>query len=213
VNSVLQYLLDLIARLGHWSYLIIFAAAALECAAFLGLVVPGESVVLASGFFAHQGTLRLDAVMAAVALGATIGDNIGYYLGRRLGRDWLLHHGSRFGIRPERLQQAEAFFQRHGPKAVFFGRFIGFARALVPFVAGTSRMRHRQFMIYNALGAVLWTIGFVTLGYVLGASWQVAEKWIGRSSLILACVVALVAFVAWRRRRNARPERRAGISG
>jgi membrane protein DedA with SNARE-associated domain len=210
VNSVLQYLLDLLARLGNWSYVIIFAAAALECAAFLGLVVPGESLVLASGFFAHQGILRLDAVLVAVALGATIGDNIGYYLGRKLGRDWLLHHGSRFGITRRRLQQAEGFFQRQGPKAVFIGRFIGFARALVPFVAGTSRMRYRQFLIYNALGAVLWAIGFVTLGYVLGASWQVAEKWMGRTSLILAGVIVLVAFVAWRRRRGrtARPAER-----
>jgi membrane protein DedA with SNARE-associated domain len=209
VGSILQYLLDLVARLGTWSYVIIFAAAALECAAFLGLVVPGESVVLASGFFAHQGLLKLDAVMVAVALGATIGDNLGYYLGRRLGREWLVRHGSRFGIGNRRLQQVDVFFQRHGPKAVFFGRFIGFARALVPFVAGTSRMRYRQFLIYNAFGAVLWTIGFVTLGYILGASWQVAEKWIGRTSLILAGVVALVALVTWRRRRRARTARPA----
>jgi membrane protein DedA with SNARE-associated domain len=203
VNSILQYLLDLVARLGIWSYVIIFVAAALECAAFLGLVVPGESLVLASGFFAHQGILRLDAVMVATAFGATIGDNIGYYLGRKLGREWLLRHGSRFGITQRRLQQADDFFQRQGPKAVFFGRFIGFARALVPFVAGTSRMRYRQFLIYNALGAVLWAIGFVILGYVLGASWQVAEKWIGRTSLILG-VLALVALVVWRRRRHAK---------
>jgi membrane protein DedA with SNARE-associated domain len=209
VNRILQYLLDLVSSLGAWSYVIIFAAAALECAAFLGLLVPGESLVLASGFFAHQGILRLDAVMAAVALGATMGDNIGYYLGRRLGRDWLLQYGSRFGMGKRRLQQVEVFFQRHGPKAVFFGRFIGFARALVPFVAGTSRMRYRQFFIYNAFGAVLWTIGFVTLGYVLGASWQVAEKWIGRTSLILAGVVALVALVVWRRRQRARTARPA----
>lgn len=67
MNSILQYLLDLVARLGHWSYVIIFAAAALECAAFLGLVVPGESLMLASGFFAHQGILKLDAVMVAAA--------------------------------------------------------------------------------------------------------------------------------------------------
>jgi membrane protein DedA with SNARE-associated domain len=212
IDSILRYLLDLVARLGEWSYLIIFAAAALECAAFLGLVVPGESLVLASGFFAHQGVLNLDAVMVAVALGATLGDNIGYYLGRRLGREWLLHYGSRFGITKRRLQQAEMFFQRQGPKAVFFGRFIGFARALVPFVAGTSRMRYRQFFIYNALGALLWSIGFVTLGYVLGASWQVAETWLGRTSLILAAVVAVIALVAWRRRR-ARTRRPASING
>ena len=213
MNSILQYLLDLVARLGSWSYLIIFAAAALECSAFLGLVVPGESLVLASGFFAHLGILKLDAVMIAAALGATIGDNIGYYLGRKLGREWLLRHGARFGITQRRLKQAEGFFQRQGPKAVFFGRFIGFARALVPFVAGTSRMRYRLFLIYDGCGAVLWTIGFVTLGYVLGASWQVAEKWIGRTSLVLAGVVAGVALIAWLRRRRAKAARPAGISG
>jgi membrane protein DedA with SNARE-associated domain len=207
VSRVLQYLLDLVARLGPWSYVIIFAAAALECAAFVGLIVPGESLVLASGFFAHRGLLNVEAVMVAAALGAIAGDNIGYYLGRRLGRDWLLRHGSRFGIRQRRLDQAESFFKRHGPKAVFIGRFIGFARALVPFVAGASRMRYRQFLMYDALGAVLWTVAFVTLGYVLGSSWQVAERWIGRTSLVLAAVAVLVAAVAWRRRQARTPRR------
>lgn len=98
-DDVLQYLLDLVARLGAWSYLIIFAAAALECAAFAGLLVPGESLVLASGFFAHQGILDLFPVMVAAATGAILGDNIGYFLGSRLGREWLLRRGSRFGIR------------------------------------------------------------------------------------------------------------------
>jgi membrane protein DedA with SNARE-associated domain len=204
-HSILQYLLDLITRLDHWSYLIIFTAAALECAAFVGVLVPGESLVLASGFFAHQGILNLDAVIASVAVGAIVGDNIGYQLGCRLGQEWLLRHGSRFGLRQRRLQQAEAFFRRHGSRAVFFGRFIGFARALVPFVAGAARMPYRQFIVYNALGAVLWTIGFVSLGYVLGASWQAAEKWIGRTGLIIAGLIALVLVVTWVRRRHAQP--------
>lgn len=201
IQDILQYLLDLIARLGHWSYLVIFAAAALECAAFAGLLVPGESLVLASGFFAHAGLLKLDALIPAAAIGAAAGDNIGYYLGRRLGRNWLLRHGRSIGLRQRRLAQAEAFFQRQGPKAVFIGRFIGFARALVPFVAGASRMRYGKFVLYDALGAVLWTIGFVTLGYVLGASWQLAEKWIGRAGLMLGGVLLVMALIwVWRRR-------------
>lgn len=143
--------------------------------------------------------------MAAAGLGAVAGDNIGYYLGRRLGRNWLLRYGSRFGLRQKRLAQVEAFFQRHGPKAVFFGRFIGFARALVPFVAGTSRMSYRKFVIYDALGATLWTVGFVTLGYILGASWQLAEEWIGRTSLVIGGVILLGAVIVRARRRQARP--------
>jgi membrane protein DedA with SNARE-associated domain len=201
-NELLQYLLDLVARLGAWSYLIIFAAAALECAAFAGLLVPGESLVLASGFLAHQGILHLVPVMIAAATGAVVGDNIGYFLGFRLGREWLLRRGSRFGIRKRGLAKVERFFQRQGPEAVFFGRFIGFARALVPFVAGASDMPYRKFVLYDALGAVLWTIGFVTLGYVLGASWQVAEQWIGRSGLILGAIVLLVILVIWIHRRR-----------
>jgi membrane protein DedA with SNARE-associated domain len=204
VSNLLQYLLDLVVRLGDWSYLIIFAAAALECAAFAGLLVPGESLVLASGFFAHRGILQLDAVIAAAGMGAIAGDNIGYHLGRRLGRDWLLRKGSRFGIRKRRLNQAEHFFQRHGPKAVFFGRFIGFARALVPFIAGASGMPYRKFVLYDGLGAILWTVGFVLLGYVLGASWRVAEQWISRTGLLLGALLIIALLVLWARRTRSR---------
>lgn len=205
-NDILQFLLDMVARLGTWSYLIIFAAAALECAAFAGLLVPGESLVLASGFFAHEGILKLAPVMVSAGLGAITGDNIGYLLGSRLGREWLLRRGSHFGIRKRGLAKVDRFFQRQGPKAVFFGRFVGFARALVPFVAGASDMPWRKFAVYDALGAVLWTIGFVSLGYVLGASWRVAEQWISRSGLILGAVVALAVLGVWiYRRRRSKP--------
>jgi undecaprenyl-diphosphatase len=203
-HSILQYLLDLVVRLGDWSYLIIFSAALLECAAFAGLIVPGESLVLASGFFAHQEILQRDLVLAAAGLGAVAGDNIGYWLGARLGREWLLRKGSRFGLRKRRLAQVEGFFQRQGPKTVFIGRFIGFARALVPFVAGASRMPYGKFFLYDLLGATLWTVAFVSLGYVLGASWQVAEKWISRSGLVLGGVLLLGILGVWLRRRRTR---------
>jgi membrane protein DedA with SNARE-associated domain len=201
---MLPYLLDLVARLGEWSYLIIGLAAALECAAFAGLLVPGESLVLASGFLAHQGVLSLDAVIAAAALGAIAGDNIGYQIGARLGRAWLLRHGRRLGVTDARLRRAERFFERHGSKAVFVGRFVGFARALVPFVAGASRMAYRRFVVYDTLGAALWTVTFVVLGYALGASWRVAERWVGRLGLVLGLLAAGGAVLYWLRRRRAR---------
>jgi len=201
-HNILQYLLDLVVRLGDWSYPIIFAAAMLECAAFAGLLVPGESLVLASGFFAHQGILERDLVMVAAGFGAVAGDNIGYWLGARLGREWLLRRGSRFGLRKKRLGQVESFFQRQGAKAVFIGRFVGFARALVPFVAGASRMPYGKFFLYDLLGATLWTVAFVTLGYALGASWRVAEQWISRSGLLLGALLLAVIGVLWLRRRR-----------
>jgi undecaprenyl-diphosphatase len=201
MSFLLHYLLDLISRLGHWSYLIIFVAAALECAAFLGLLIPGESLMLAAGFFAQQGVLELDAVVLVAISGAILGDNLGYQMGSRLGREWLLHHGSRFGLKPRRLEKAEAFFARHGSKAVFLGRFIGFARALVPFLAGASRMSYRRFMLYNAVGAMLWGLGFALLGYSLGASWNLAERWISRLGIVVGVLCAGAAFAFWLRRK------------
>jgi membrane protein DedA with SNARE-associated domain len=201
---MLDYLLNLVARLGHWSYLVILVAAALECAAFVGVFVPGESLMLASGFFAQQGVLELETVIVVGIVGAILGDTIGYQLGSHLGREWLLKHGARIGLLPRRLAKAEAFFTRHGPKAVFFGRFIGFARALVPFLAGASRMPYRRFLPYNALGALLWTPGCVLLGYFLGASWHAAEQWISRASLIFGALCAIALAATWIRRRRKR---------
>lgn len=199
---MLAYLLDLVSRLGNWSYLLIFVIAMLECAAFLGLVVPGESLMLACGFLSHQRVLMLDAVIVAGTLGAIIGDNIGYELGRRMGRGWLLAGGARVGLTEARVEAAEVFFERHGSKAVFLGRFVGYARALVPFVAGTSEMDHRVFMLYNALGAVIWAAGVTVLGYFVGASWRLAEAWIGGIGTAVLVVAVLVAGVAWFRHRR-----------
>jgi membrane protein DedA with SNARE-associated domain/membrane-associated phospholipid phosphatase len=194
---VLDYLIRLVGRLGHWGYLVVFLVSALECSAFLGLLVPGESLVLVAGFFAAQGVLDVGDLIVLVALGATIGDSIGYELGSRLGRPWFLRYGGKAGLRASHLEDTEAFFTRHGGKAVFLGRFIGFARALVPFIAGSSRMRYRDFLPYNALGGVLWATGFVLLGYFLGEGWRTAERWIGRASAIVGGLILLLFLLGW----------------
>lgn len=206
MQGLLNWVSDLVARAGHWSYAVIFAAAALESAAFLGLLVPGEALVLLAGFLSAQGVLDLEVLLWVVALGAALGDSIGYELGRDLGRPWALRHGRRFGLGEKRLLRAQAFWERHGAKAVFLGRFIGFARALVPFLAGSTGMRYRLFLLYNALGAGLWATAFLLLGRVAGASWQVAERWIGRASAILGVAILAVAAFAWLGRWAARHE-------
>jgi membrane protein DedA with SNARE-associated domain/membrane-associated phospholipid phosphatase len=194
---MLQYLIDLVARLGQWGYLIIFFGAMLESAAFLGLVIPGESLVLVAGFLAAQGSLDLDLLIITVAVGAATGDSIGYEMGRQMGRPALVRYGARFGLNEARVQSADRFFVRHGSKAVFLGRFVGFARALVPFLAGSSRMPYRAFLPYNVLGAVLWASAVALLGYFLGASWQTAERWIGRASAIVGGLLVFALLLAW----------------
>jgi membrane protein DedA with SNARE-associated domain len=204
VSALLDFLVGLVERLGHWGYVIIFLGATLESAAFVGFVVPGESLVLVAGFLAAVGVLDVAPVLVVVALGAVIGDSIGYELGRRLGRSWLERFGPRLGLHEERIADVDRFFADHGGKAVLLGRFVGFLRALAPFVAGASRMPYPRFLFYNATGGVLWAVSFVLLGYVLGASWYVAERWIGRATLIGAAVVGVIVVGLWllRRRRQ-----------
>lgn len=194
---MLNYLIHLVERLGHWGYLVIFLGAMLESAAFLGVVIPGESLVLVAGFLAAQGLFDLDALIIVIAIGATLGDNLGYEMGRRLGRPTLLRYGSRVGMSQARLDKADRFFAKHGGKAVFLGRFVGFARALVPFLAGSARMRYRDFLAYNAVGAALWSLAITLLGYFLGASWHVAAGWIGRASAILGGMFLFGLALTW----------------
>ena len=194
---MVEHLVNLVSRLGHWGYLIIFLGAMLESAAFLGVIVPGETLVLLGGFLAAQGVLEAGDLTILVCVGAILGDSIGYELGRHFGGPWLLHYGRWVGVRQKHLDRAEDFFRRHGGKAVLIGRFIGFLRALVPFIAGSSRMRYLHFLVYNAIGAILWSITFVALGYFLGASWRVVERWVGRASIILGALVLTVIALTW----------------
>jgi membrane protein DedA with SNARE-associated domain/membrane-associated phospholipid phosphatase len=194
---MLDHLIRLVSHLGHWGYLIIFLGALLESAAFLGLVVPGESLVLLGGFLAAQGVLDVGDLLTLVAVGAIIGDSIGYELGRHFGRSWLLRHGRWAGLRARHFAPVDAFFEHHGGKTVFIGRFVGFLRALSPFVAGSSGMHYPRFLMYNVLGAVLWSVAFVLLGYFLGASWRLVEHWIGPASAILGGLLLLVIVLGW----------------
>jgi membrane protein DedA with SNARE-associated domain/membrane-associated phospholipid phosphatase len=194
---MLDQLINLVGRLGHWGYLIIFLVAALECSAFLGLVVPGESLVLVGGFFAGSGQLDVGDLIIIVAIGAILGDSIGYELGRHFGQSWLLRYGRWLGLRQAHLDRVDDFFRRHGGKTIFIGRFIGFLRALAPFVAGSSRMPYGRFLFYNAAGAVLWSTAFVLIGYFVGASWEIVGKWIGRASAIVGGVLLVILGLAW----------------
>jgi undecaprenyl-diphosphatase len=195
-------ILDLAWRLGHWTYALIFVMATLEASAFLGLVVPGETMTIAAGFMASAGVLELTPTIVAAALGAMLGDSIGYEMGRRLGRPWLARHGERFGFHGHRLGQIDSLFARHGGKTIVLARFVGFLRALAPFVAGAARMPYSRFLLFNVVGAWLWALSFVLLGYVLGASWWVAERWMGRVGLIVAVLVLAAAGLSlrWARR-------------
>lgn len=205
-----QALRDAGPALGAWTYAIVGTLAMLETGTFLGLLVPGEVAMLFGGFVAGGGAIDLPTLIAVVWIAAVAGDVLGYWLGRRLGRPFLLRHGSRFGMTPARVVWAEAFFDRHGRKAILIGRFLGVVRSVAPFLAGASRMPFRAFLPVDVLGAGLWATTFTVLGYLFWQSFDRAVDLIAQGKLVAAAAAALaaVAIVAVRIRRG-RAQRRA----
>ncbi len=209
---MLDYLLNLVERVGPWGYLIIFTIVVLECQPVLGLFMPGESLVLVGGFLASRASLDLGVLIAVVALAAIVGDSVGFELGRRLGRGWLLRHGGRVGIHEAQVQRVESFFLRHGGKAAFASHFLHVLRSLGSFVAGAAGMRYPVFLLYNTIGCIVWAAIFTVLGYLLGESWPLVEKWLGRGGLIALLAIAAAGGFVWliRRRRAAARRRENG---
>ena len=156
--------------LGIWTYPLVSVLAYLEAAAFVGLLVPGELTVVLGGAVARDGDVSIQVLFALVWLAAVAGDTTGFLLGRRLGRNFLLHHGPRFHITPEIVARVEGIFDRHGGKAIILGRFIGVARAITPFLAGSSHLTLRRFLAFDVVGAGAWAASFLAVGYVLAAS-------------------------------------------
>ncbi len=183
---MMEEIIDLFAKYAaSHGYLIAFLASLSENSIFLGAFVPGETITLLSGFYAGKQILSYPTVVFLILTGSVIGDNIGFLLGRRLGRKWLERIGSFFGYRKGKIERAEEFWRDHGDKAVFAGRFIAFARTFVPFLAGTSRIRYRRFFFYDFLGATLHSVAMVTLGYFFGENWEKLSAALGTIGLVL----------------------------
>src|ERR1700722_6204445 len=166
-----------------------------------GVPVPGETALIAASVLASRGKLQIELVIALAATGAIVGDNIGYLIGRKGGR-WALERPGRFHRqRRQVLETGEPFFERHGPKAVFFGRFILGLRVWASWLAGATRMNWRSFVLWNALGGVCWATGIGLLAYFLGNAAGNAIEAFGIYGLVAVVLAAVVFFVAHRRGR------------
>lgn len=197
----LQQLLDDFANLlGAWTYLVIALLSFLETGAGVGLLVPGETALLVGGAVAGQGVINVYLLIAIAWTCAVLGDSVSFYMGHRLGRDFILKHGSRVGITHDRYRQVEDFFEKHGGKAVLIGRFLGLIRALAPFVAGSSGMRFRAFIPYSVLGAGLQVTLHILAGYLFARSIDAAAEYVGLVALIIGTVivVSVIAVVSFR---------------
>jgi membrane protein DedA with SNARE-associated domain len=191
-----------------WAYVVVGVLTLLEAAAFVGLVVPGETAVLLGGVLAYQGRVSLSLMIAVAVAGAIIGDSVGYDIGLRIGP---AVRASRLGQRvgDARWARADLYLAAHGGRAVFLGRFVGILRALVPTMAGASRMPYRTFLAWNAAGGLIWASSFVLAGYAAGDAYHLVEHWVGRVTLVVAAFAAVtVGAIALSRRLRSGPVER-----
>ena len=176
-----------------------------------GLPVPGETALIAAAALASQGKLKIELVIPLAAAGAIVGDNIGYAIGRKGGR-WLLERPGAFARqRAEVLRVGEPFFRRHGPKAVFLGRFVLGLRVWASWLAGATRMRWGTFVLWNALGGIAWASAVGLVAYFLGRSASNAIEGFGLYGLAAVAIALVSGLVAHRRHR--RGERAGGGEG
>lgn len=169
----------------------------------MGVPLPGESMLILASFYAGaNGQLQLPLVILCAAAGAVIGDNFGYLIGRTGGRAFVERFGRFFFVKMKHLESAERFFERHGGKTVFFGRFVAILRIWAAFLAGMNRMNWRTFLVYNTTGGIIWATLTATLGYLAGSvfhqhidqveRYSSAFAWIGLGLLVLGLSVTFL---------------------
>lgn len=204
--NILQILQNALAVLGYPAVLLFVMIES------SGIPFPGETMLLLAAFYSaidHQ--LQIPIVIACAALGAILGDNIGYYVGKTGGKAVVDRYGRYVFLKPEHLARAEQFFARHGDKTVFFGRFVAVLRAWAAFLAGVNQMHWRTFFIYNAAGGIVWATIYGLLGYYAGRyfhdNFGQVEHFAGTltwlvTGLIIAVVVVILTTIYLQRRKR-----------
>ncbi len=189
---------DLIRTFGTVGLIaIIFAESGL----LVGFFLPGDSLLFTAGLLASQGRLNLAVILVGCFLAAFIGDQVGYAFGKKVGPSIFKRPDSRF-FKHENVERAEEFFEHHGSKTIVLARFVPVVRTFAPILAGVSSMRYRTFVAYNVIGAFLWSVGVILLGYWLGETVPNIDKY------LLPIIVGIIALslipiaVEWRRQRN-----------
>jgi membrane protein DedA with SNARE-associated domain len=159
---------DLTSLISHYGYPAIAAVVGLES---MGVPLPGETMLVLSAIYAAtHSNLNIAGVIAAAALGAIVGDNVGYWVGGEFGYPLLLRFGGYVGLTETRIKLGQYLFLRHGGKVVFFGRFVAVLRVLAAFLAGVNRMEWKTFFVANAAGGVLWSLVYGVGAYVFGTA-------------------------------------------
>jgi membrane protein DedA with SNARE-associated domain len=205
VDEIVQPTLAFIAAHAQWAAAIMFVTAFGESFAFLSLLFPGTTLLIAAGTLMADGTLPYAPVLAGAVLGATLGDSVSYWIGRRFGggiaKIWP------FSRNPDMLPAGIRFFERHGGKSVAIGRFFGPMRAVIPLAAGLMQMPRSRFWLANLASALVWAPMLLFLGDAVG---DVGDRLIGATNTFLLVfggltLVGIIGLV-WAVLRGARPK-------
>jgi membrane protein DedA with SNARE-associated domain len=205
MEDLAQPLLDFIRAHSDWAAVVMFITAFGESFAFVSLLFPGTTVLIAAGTLMSAGTLPYGPVMVGAIIGAVLGDSVSYWIGRRFG-------GAIAGLwpfsrNPDLLPRGIRFFERHGGKSVFIGRFFGPIRAVIPLAAGIMRMPRGRFWVANMTSAIVWAPMLLLVGDAVG---EAGERLIGSANTVLLVFGGLTLFglagVIWAVLRSARPK-------
>lgn len=166
---------------------IIFAESAL----LIGIILPGgDTLLFISGFFAAQGLLPIEWLITSIVIGAILGDNVGYTIGRRAGPRIFRKDDGLF-FRKDHIQRAETFYKAHGGKTITLARFVPVVRTFAPMIAGVAKMDRGRFMFFNVLGALVWGISVPMLGYFFGSKIPNLDTYLG-PIVVLALIATII---------------------
>jgi membrane-associated protein len=160
---------DVLAIIKTVGYLGLFGIIFAESGLMIGFFLPGDSLLFAAGFLASQGVLNIAILLPLLFCAAVVGDNLGYWIGKKTGKKIFKKEDSLF-FHKNHLVRARIFFEKHGPKAIILARFIPVIRAFAPVLAGVGEMKYRSFFIFNIAGGLLWAVAIPLLGFYLGSA-------------------------------------------
>lgn len=192
-------------------YLLIAAFCYTEAAFFLGFVTPGELAVVTGGILSSRGQTHFGALLGIVLVATVSGNATGFYLGRRYG-EGLLESAILQRFLSRSIHAAQDFMLRRGEWAIVIGRASTPTRVITPFLAGSSRMSYRRFFIFDLLASLLWAFSFLTLGYLLGESWELIQNISGKAAMLVLILFLTAVIIRWIAVRIAANRRRVKAS-
>ncbi len=182
-----------------YGYLALFLSLLIEYIIFL---VPGETFLILAAAYSSTGRLSLPIVILAAGVGAALGSNTAYWIGRHGGRPFLFRYSQRLHVSERRMMRMERFFHRHGAKAVFWARFVTVVRILVGYMAGAHAMPYRVFTFYNILGAFAWATLIGGLGWAFAKNLRLLRYLLTDAGLIILGLIAIAGIVLYYRREH-----------